>query len=52
MRLLPTHMCLPGMKLAKKIYSEEGLVLLSERVELTSKLIARLTDCGIHLRLY
>ena len=47
MRLLPTHMCLPGMKLAKKIYSEEGLVLLSESVELTSKLISRLTDCGI-----
>ncbi|MFC5647629.1 HD-GYP domain-containing protein [Paenibacillus solisilvae] len=47
MRLLPIHMCLPGMKLAKKIYSEEGLVLLSERVELTAKLITRLTECGI-----
>ncbi|BBH21508.1 phosphodiesterase [Paenibacillus baekrokdamisoli] len=47
MRLLPIHMCQPGMKLAKKIYSEEGLVLLSERMELTTKLISRLSECGI-----
>ncbi|GGD74313.1 HD-GYP domain-containing protein [Paenibacillus nasutitermitis] len=47
MRLLPIHMCREGMKLAKKIYSEEGLVLLAEQVELTSKLIARLSECGV-----
>lgn len=47
MRLLPINMCQPGMKLAKKIYSEEGLVLLSEKMELTTRLLARLTECGI-----
>ncbi|MGC5771097.1 HD-GYP domain-containing protein [Paenibacillus pabuli] len=35
------------MKLGKRIYSEEGLVLLSEGVELTSRLIVRLKDLGI-----
>jgi HD-GYP domain-containing protein (c-di-GMP phosphodiesterase class II) len=40
-------MCRSGMKLAKKIYSEEGQVLLTEKVELTQKLITRLADCGI-----
>jgi HD-GYP domain-containing protein (c-di-GMP phosphodiesterase class II) len=35
------------MKLAKKINSEEGLVLLAQGVELTSKLIVRLSQCGI-----
>lgn len=48
MRLLPIQLCRPGMRLAKKIYSEEGLVLLGEDVELSQKLIARLYECGIH----
>ncbi|QHW30654.1 HD-GYP domain-containing protein [Paenibacillus rhizovicinus] len=48
MRLLPIQMCQPGMRLAKKIYSEEGLVLLGADVELNQKLISRLYDCGIH----
>ncbi|MBW7454023.1 HD-GYP domain-containing protein [Paenibacillus sepulcri] len=48
MRLLPIHLCRAGMKLAKKIYSEEGLVLLAEQVELTDKLISRLRECGIN----
>jgi len=47
MRLLPTKMCRPGMRLAKKIYSEEGMVLLTENVELTSKLITRLCEVGV-----
>ncbi|UVI31863.1 HD-GYP domain-containing protein [Paenibacillus spongiae] len=47
MRLLPTQVCQPGMRLAKKIYSEDGLVLLAEHVELTSHLINRLCDCGV-----
>ncbi|NBD26102.1 HD-GYP domain-containing protein [Paenibacillus glycinis] len=48
MRLLPIHLCQPGMRLAKKIYSEEGLVLLGADVELNHKLITRLYECGIH----
>ncbi|MFD0716446.1 HD-GYP domain-containing protein [Paenibacillus sp. GCM10027626] len=47
MRLLPTQLCRPGMRLAKKIYSEEGTILLAEHVELTSKLIDRLSEYGV-----
>ncbi|MUT64445.1 HD-GYP domain-containing protein [Paenibacillus sp. NEAU-GSW1] len=48
MRLVPLAQCRPGMKLAKKIFSGEGLVLLGENVELTSRLITRLEQCGIY----
>ena len=47
MRLLPIGHCRPGMKLAKRIFSEEGLVLLGENIELTNQLIARLDQIGI-----
>ncbi|KRE46280.1 HD-GYP domain-containing protein [Paenibacillus sp. Soil522] len=47
MRLLPIEGCRPGMKLAKKIFSQEGLVLLGENIELTERLISRLEQCGI-----
>ncbi|WP_426249342.1 HD-GYP domain-containing protein [Paenibacillus pabuli] len=47
MRLVHINLLQPGMKLGKRIYSEEGLVLLSEGVELTSRLIVRLKDLGI-----
>jgi hypothetical protein len=47
MRLLPISRCRPGMKLAKKIFSQEGLVLLGENIELTERLIFRLENCGI-----
>lgn len=47
MRLLPIAKCRPGMKLAKKIFSQEGLVLLGENIELTERLITRLEQCGI-----
>ncbi|MGO4529350.1 HD-GYP domain-containing protein [Paenibacillus sp. 2TAF8] len=47
MRLVHINLLQPGMKLGKRIYSEEGLVLLSEDVELTSRLIGRLKDLGI-----
>ncbi|MFS0727273.1 HD-GYP domain-containing protein [Paenibacillus sp. 1P07SE] len=47
MRLVPITMCQPGMKLAKKIFSEDGLVLLGQHVELTQHLIARLQQCGV-----
>lgn len=47
MRMMPISLCRPGMKLAKKIYSDDGLVLLAEGMELTSTLIRRLGECGI-----
>ncbi|MEK3883081.1 HD-GYP domain-containing protein [Paenibacillus sp. PL2-23] len=47
MRLLPIAKCEPGMKLAKKIFSAEGIVLLGDGMELTSRLIARLEQCGV-----
>ncbi|WP_128656200.1 HD-GYP domain-containing protein [Paenibacillus sp. 598K] len=47
MRLVPITMCQPGMKLAKRIFSEDGLVLLGQHVELTQNLITRLRQCGV-----
>lgn len=47
MRLVPLTKCQPGMKLAKKIFSGEGVVLLGENMELTNRLITRLEQCGI-----
>jgi len=41
-RLITIKQCKPGMKLAKKIFSEEGVVLLAENMELTARLIERL----------
>lgn len=47
MRLMPIHMCQSGMRLGKKIYNEDGLVLLNEHIELTSRLLDRLKKNGI-----
>ncbi|CAG7631279.1 HD-GYP domain-containing protein [Paenibacillus allorhizosphaerae] len=47
MRLLSLSMVRPGMRLAKKIYNEDGLTLLSEHVELSQSLINRLGCHGI-----
>ena len=47
MRMMPITLCRPGMKLAKKIYSDDGLVLLAAGMELTATLIRRLAECGI-----
>ncbi|MBH5318528.1 HD-GYP domain-containing protein [Paenibacillus sp. GSMTC-2017] len=47
MRLLPISQCEPGMRLAKKIFSEDGIVLLGDHMELTSRLITRLEQCGV-----
>lgn len=47
MRLLSVSQCVPGMRLAKKIFSENGIILLGEHMELTSRLIARLVQCGV-----
>jgi len=47
MRLLPTKQCQAGMRLAKVIYNEDGIVLLGIGVSLTDPLINRLTNLGI-----
>ena len=48
MRMMPITLCRPGMKLGKKIYSDEGIVLLAEEVELTETLIRKLAQNGIN----
>lgn len=47
MLLLPLHLCKPGMRLGRTIYSDEGLVLLGERMELTPSIVRRLEQFGI-----
>ncbi|HIW34869.1 MAG TPA: HD-GYP domain-containing protein [Candidatus Paenibacillus intestinavium] len=47
MRLLTIKQCKPGMRLAKKIFSEDGIVLLGEEMELTESLISRLESCHV-----
>ncbi|THF83740.1 HD-GYP domain-containing protein [Cohnella fermenti] len=48
MRMMPLASIVPGMKLGKKIFSDEGIVLLAEGVELTGSMLRRLGDKGIH----
>lgn len=48
MRMVPISLCRPGMKLAKKIYSDDGIVLLAEGFELTPSMIRRLSNSAIH----
>jgi len=47
MRLLTIKQCKPGMKLARRIFSDDGIVLLGEHMELTDRLISRLIECNI-----
>lgn len=47
MRLMPLDKVQPGMRLAKRIYNYDGIVLLNEQVELSQSLILRLKDHGI-----
>ncbi|HZG58463.1 HD-GYP domain-containing protein [Paenibacillus sp.] len=47
MLLLPLQLCRPGMRLGKPIFSDDGLVLLGERVELTEPFLRRLERFGI-----
>lgn len=42
MRLVSVNHLQPGMKLGKKIYSDDGMILLSNGIELTESLIRRL----------
>jgi HD-GYP domain-containing protein (c-di-GMP phosphodiesterase class II) len=47
MRLISVDMCPPGVRLAKNIYNEEGMVLLGEHIELTQTLLNKLKKNGI-----
>lgn len=47
MRLVSVNRLQAGMKLGKKIYNDEGLVLLADGIELTDNLIKRLTRIDI-----
>lgn len=47
MRLIPIRSCVPGMRLGKSIFNEEGVVLLNRHAELTQSLIGRLQHLGI-----
>jgi HD-GYP domain-containing protein (c-di-GMP phosphodiesterase class II) len=47
MRIIPTLLCHPGMRLGKAIFSEEGQVLVGYHVELTSNMIRKLSQLGV-----
>lgn len=47
MRFVSITHCLPGMKLAKSLYKENGTLLFREGSELTQSLIDRLRELGI-----
>lgn len=47
MRWVPISTCKEGMQLAKKIYNEEGMVLLGEGITLSTLYIERLRGMGI-----
>jgi len=46
-RLIPVSSLQPGMKLGKKIYNEDGIILLSENAELSEAIIRRLRAHGL-----
>lgn len=47
LRLIPVGSLQAGMKLGKKIYNEDGIILLSENAELTDAIIRRLKHHGL-----
>ncbi|WP_128894658.1 HD-GYP domain-containing protein [Longirhabdus pacifica] len=47
MRLIPTQICTSGMKLAKNIYNDSGVVLLRMGSELSDAIINKLQTYGI-----
>lgn len=48
MRKIPIDKIEPGMKLAKAVISQSGMVLLSEGTELTEKWIERIQDMNLN----
>ena len=47
MRLLSIHKCQPGNVLARSVYAENGTVLVGSGVELTQRMIDRLTQMNV-----
>ncbi|MFD0696846.1 HD-GYP domain-containing protein [Paenibacillus sp. GCM10027628] len=47
MRIIPTIMCQPGMRLGKAIFTEEGQILVGYRVELTNSMLRKLSQMRI-----
>lgn len=47
MRLVPVRKLQEGMRIGKKIYSDEGVILLADGVTLTAQLIRRLIELDI-----
>lgn len=47
MRLIPVASLQAGMKLGKKIYNEDGIILLSENAEMSDAIIRRLKTHGL-----
>lgn len=47
MRLIPVASLQAGMKLGKKIYNEDGIILLSENAVLSDAIIRRLQSHGL-----
>ncbi|MFC5450727.1 HD-GYP domain-containing protein [Paenibacillus aestuarii] len=48
MRIIPTALCQPGMRLGKAIFTEEGQILIGYQVELSSLMLKKLKQLGIH----
>ena len=47
MQKIPIHLAAPGMKLARPVQNEQGLVLVGAGTELTPGILARLQQMGI-----
>ena len=48
MQKIPLNLAKPGMRLAKAVLNEKGLVLCGEGVELSDALISRLSNLNIN----
>ncbi|MDF2667968.1 MAG: histidine kinase [Paenibacillus sp.] len=47
MRLIPTHLCVPGMRLGKPIFNSEGQILVGYQYQLSQNVINKLQKMGI-----
>ncbi|NVM23056.1 MAG: hypothetical protein HWN68_14895 [Desulfobacterales bacterium] len=47
MQKIPINLAAPGMKLAKSVANDRGIVLCGPGTELTEEIIARLSDMGV-----
>lgn len=47
MRLIPTHLCVPGMRLGRPIFNSDGQILVGYHYELSQNVINKLQKMGI-----